>query len=196
MSQVFHILLYKLLAYLKLQKQLDLRVISRGLGVFFVYIAFAVGTYLFVNKVLQYTLTQTKIGLFLLHEFISMILFVYFVSVNIGNIIVAYSTLYKSDEVTYYMTKPIQPGKIFLIKFLDNFFYSSANFMVILLAGILAYAHYFKLGFITTIVILIFNFMPFTLTAGMIGVLFLLLILRVAIRIGLKPVIFFLATIY
>lgn len=196
MSQIFHILHYKLLAYVKIQKQLNLGTMVHGLGVSLVYIAFAVGIYVFVQAILHYTLTQTKIGLFLLHEFISMVLFVFFVSVNIGNIIVAYSTLYKSDEVTYFMAKPVQPANIFLIKFLDNFFYSSANFIVILLSGILAYAHYFKLGFSTTAAILIFDFMPFIFSAGMIGVLILLLVLCIATRIGLKPIILFLTAVY
>ena len=196
MLQIFHILRYKFLAFVKIQKNLSLGIITRSLGASLVYIAFAVGTYIFSHAILQYTLTQTKIGLFLLHQFISMALFVFFVTVNIGNIIVSYSTLYKSGEVTYLMTKPVQPAKIFLIKFLDNFFYSSATLIMILLSAILAYAHYFKLGFFTTAAVILFDFLPFIFSAGLIGVLILLLVLRVATRIGLKPVILVLATGY
>lgn len=196
MSPFCHILYYKVRSVLKIKRPITPRILFRGLGVAIVYLAFAVGTYFFILATLHYVLTQTKIGLFLLHEFISMILFVFFVTVNIGNIIVAYATLYKSEEVTFLLAHPIRPTQVFLIKFLDNFFYSSFNFIVILLAGILAYAHYFHLGFATTLALLFFNFLPFTFSAGMVGVLLLMLILRLALRTGLKPVIVGIAAFY
>lgn len=196
MSALRHILHFKLISALKSEQPVTLRLILRGLGVTAVYLAFAVGTFMFVKAGLHYTLTQTKIGLFLLHQFMAMLLFVFFIAVNIGNIIVAYSTLYKSEEVVFLMAKPIPPEKIFLIKFLDNFFYSSTNFLVILMAGILAYTHYFKINPLMTVIILLVDFLPFTFSAGMIGVLLLLIILRIATKIGLKPVIFVIGLFY
>lgn len=196
MSQLRHILRFKFIAALKPNQTVTLRLILRGLGITVVYLAFAFGAFIFTEVILRYTLTQTKIGLFLLHEFIGMLLFVFFVAVNIGNLIVAYATLYKSEEVAFLMTKPLPPEKIFLIKFLDNFFYSSGNFIVILLASILAYAHYFKINLIAMVAILLTGFFPFTLSAGMIGVLLLLIILRIATRIGLKALIMALSLIY
>ena len=44
---------------------------------------------------------RLHIGLYLYHRFLEMILFIFFIAVNLGNIIVSYSTLYKSSEVAY-----------------------------------------------------------------------------------------------
>jgi len=94
-----------------------------------------------------------------------MILFIFFMSINIGNIVVSYSTLYKSAEVNYLITKPVEPAKIFTIKFLDNFFYSSSTLLMILFALLLGYTFYFHLG-ISQFLVLVLNFnlfLPFDL---------------------------------
>lgn len=115
-------------------------------GSLVVYGGFAFGAFLFSKNLITYLLIEAKIGLFLLHEFISTALFIFFLSINAGNIIVSFSTLYKSDEVYFLLTKPINPAKIFAIKFLDNFFYSSSTMMMFLLSLLAGYAVYFQLS--------------------------------------------------
>jgi ABC-2 type transport system permease protein len=118
-----------------------------------------------------------------------MVLFIFFVSVNVGNIIVSYSTLYKSDEVAFFFTKPIEPQKIFFLKFMDNFFYSSSTLLMILFSLLAGYVYYFKLS-IVSFLFLLLNFIPFILSAGSLGVIILLFIIKLANHFGIKKVIF------
>ena len=127
MKQVINILKYKLLSFLKINRSPDFVSISKSLGSSTIYGLFALGAYLFTKELLSYLIITLKLGTFLVHEFLSIVLFIFFLSINIGNIIVSFSTLYKSQEVSYLFTKPLSPTKIFLVKFLDNFFLQLLN---------------------------------------------------------------------
>ena len=188
MKQILHILKYKFLSYIRLETKLNLRVISRNIGSGLIYTGFAVGAFYFSQQCIRFLLEEIHIGLFLLHSFISMILFIFFVSVNVGNIIVSYSTLYKSEEVTFFFTKPIKPQKIFFLKFMDNFFYSSSTLLMILFSLLAGYVYYFKLS-IVSFLFLLLNFIPFILSAGSLGVIILLFIIKLANHFGIKKVI-------
>jgi len=189
MKQILHILKYKFLAYIRLETKLNLRVLFRNIASGLIYTGFAIGAFYFSQQCIRFLLEDIHIGLFLLHSFISMVLFIFFISVNVGNIIVSYSTLYKSDEVAYFFTKPIEPQKIFFLKFMDNFFYSSSTLLMILFSLLAGYAYYFKLS-IVSFLFLLLNFIPFILSAGSLGVMILLFIIKLANHFGIKKVIF------
>ena len=161
-----------------------------------IYFAFTYGAFEFSRVLIAYLLEELRIGMFLLHEFISIILFILFLTINIGNIIVSYSTLYKSEEVIYLFTKPVKASKIFLIKFFDNFFYSSSTFLLIILAVLAGYAVHFELDLLTTAFLIFFNFFPYMFSAAALGVIILLLIIKIASKYGLKRVIYSIAGIY
>ncbi|MDZ7763509.1 MAG: hypothetical protein U5K00_03665 [Melioribacteraceae bacterium] len=130
MNLIYHILKFKLLSFAKLNVNFSFDNLLKNVGSFFVYTIFAIGAFIFSYEAVKYLLEQFNIGLFLLHEFFSITLFIFFIAVNIGNIIVSYSTLYKSQEVNYLFTKPIPPSTIFVIKFFDNFLYSSSTLIL------------------------------------------------------------------
>jgi len=188
MKQILHILKYKFLAYIRLETKLNLRVLLRNIASGLIYTGFAVGAFFFSQQCIRFLLEDIHIGLFLLHSFISMVLFIFFISVNVGNIIVSYSTLYKSDEVAFFFTKPIEPQKIFFLKFMDNFFYSSSTLLMILFSLLAGYVYYFKLS-IASFLFLVLNFIPFILSAGSLGVIILLYIIKLASHFGIKNVI-------
>ena len=108
----------------------------KSTGISIIYIVFAVGFFVFTKSTVGYLLETIKIGSFLLHRFIMVVLFMFFVSINIGNIVVSFSTLFKSGETAWFFTKPISFTKVFLIKFLDNFFYSSTTLLLIISAAL------------------------------------------------------------
>ena len=141
------------------------------------------------SHLLYYLLEEIKIGTFLLHRFISIILFIFFMAVNAGNIIVSFSTLYKSKEVFYLFTKPISFTKIFLIKFLDNFFYSSTTMLLMISAVMLGYSVYFKIDFLFVAFFFFWMLLPFVLIAASLAVILLMLIIRISYRVGLKKVV-------
>ena len=168
----------------------------RSTGISIIYIVFAIGFFIFTKGTVGYLLDTIKIGSFLLHRFIMAVLFMFFVSINIGNIVVSFSTLFKSVETAWFFTKPISFTKVFLIKFLDNFFYSSTTLLLIISAALLGYGVYFHLSWYFYPFALIVIILPFMFSAGSLGAVILLLILRLASKFGLRKVIIILGVIY
>lgn len=196
MSQLLHILKYKFISFIKINTNFSFLLMLRNIGGSAIYLLFAIGAYLFSKELIFYLLVKWKLGLFLVHEFFSIILFIFFMSVNVGNIIVSYSTLFRSDEVFFLFSKPIHPTKIFFIKFLDNFFYSSGTLFFVMLAFLLGYADYFNISIITMLAFLLLNIFPFILSAASLGVIVLLLILQFANKIGFRKSLYTLVGLY
>jgi hypothetical protein len=189
MKQFLHIIYFKILTFLKLNKISSIYDFLKSFGTTLVYIFFAIGAFYFTKEVINYLLVKIRLGSFLLHEFASMVFFIFFISVNVGNIIVCYSTLYKSAEVSFLFSKPIHSTRLFVIKFLDNFFYSSSTLLVVLFSVIAGYASYFHLGTLTIIKIVLFNFLPFMFSAASLGVIILMTVIKLTSRFGIKNII-------
>ena len=196
MQELIHIVKYKLIIFLKSNSNFDIRGLIKNLGSFLVYAAFAIGAFLFTKSILSFLLVHIKIGPFLLHRFISIILFIFFLSVNVGNIVVSYSTLYKSKEVYYLLTKPLLYSKIFIIKFFDNFFYSSATLLLMICSVIAGYGVFFKMDLWFYPVSIFLIILPFMLTAASIGVIFLMVILKLSTKVGARNVLFMFFLLY
>jgi len=196
MSTVLHIVKFKLLTFIKLQGGITLSSILKNLGTSSVYLLFAIGIYFFAENIIAYLLEEVKIGIYLLHRFIFIFMFIFFLTVNIGNIVVSYSTFFKTREVSFLLTNPISFTKIFLIKFFDNFFYSSSTLLLIVTAAISAYVSYFGLQWYIIPLAILFLILPFMLIAGTLGAIILLVILRSAAALGIKKVLIAIASVY
>lgn len=196
MRLLAHILQFKVLSFAK--TTFDFRPIPmvRGIASLLVFGGFAVVAYLFAHELTQFVLEKTKTGLFLYHRFISMILFVFFVAVNLGNIIVSYATLYRSAEVRYLLTKPIPYSNIFILKFLDNFLYSSTTLFLIALAVLGGYGTYFGYSWTAIIALMAFVLIPFMFLSASLAVMILMAIIKIAGRWGFRRVMTVLAGIY
>ncbi len=101
MNTFIHILWYKNLMFWKLSSRYDLGTIVKNAGSFLVFGSFAVGAFYFSNFITSYLLENVGIGLFLFHRFIGMLLFVFFITINLGNMVVSLSTLYRTPEVHF-----------------------------------------------------------------------------------------------
>ncbi len=196
MRLFLHILSYKIRAVFNATFDLQAVPIIRGLGSLVVFGAFAYGAFAFGHNVTAYVLGETRTGLYLYHRFISMMLFVFFMAVNMGNIIVSYSTLYRSAEVSFFMTKPIPHATVFFHKFLDNFFYSSTTLFLVAFAVILGYGTYFGHPWYFYGGTLVFVIIPFMFLAALIAVIVLMGIMRLAGRFGFRTVMGGLFTVY
>lgn len=196
MGIFFHILKYKFLSFMK--STFDRRMVSavRGLGSLVVFGGFAVVAYLLAFGVTKFVLEQTRISLFVYHRFISMMLFVLFVSVNMGNIIVSYATLYKSSEVGYLFTKPVSFMQIFLLKFLDNFLYSSTTFFLMVFMALLGYGAYFGYAWYTLLAVMLFVLLPYLFLSACVAVLILMSLMKAASKLGFRKVVGGLAVLY
>ncbi len=193
---LIHILRYKILSYIK--STFDRRFVSivRGTASLFVFGGFAYIAYLFALEATSFMLDHTHTGLYLLHTFISMMLFVFFIAVNLGNIIVSYSTLYRSMEVKFLLTKPIPFIHIFILKFLDNFFYSSTTLFLGAFMMLLGYGSYFGYSIYYLVGVMFFVFVPFMFLSASLAVLILMTIMKLAGRIGFRKVLAGLFAIY
>src|ERR1035438_1760382 len=96
MKDILLILKYKLILFMKMNTPVTFASLLRSTGISIIYIVFAVGFFIFTKSTVGYLLDTIKIGSFLLHRFIMAVLFMFFVSINIGNIVVSFSTLFKS----------------------------------------------------------------------------------------------------
>ena len=196
MATFLHILKYKLYSFLK--ATFDPKFVSavRGVGSLVVFGGFALAAYVLSLGVTTFTMQKLGVNLLVYHRLISMTLFVLFVTVNMGNIIVSYSTLYKSSEVGYLFTKPVSFTQIFVLKFLDNFLYSSTTFFLMVLMALLGYGTYFHYSWYTYLGLMALVFVPFLFLSACIAVLLLMSLMKVASRWGFRKVMTGLAVVY
>ncbi len=196
MSKFFHITYYKVLCFLKINTNTDFSSIIKTIGTLVVYSGFAFGAYVLTKAIFFFQLEQAKIGLFLSHRFIAVLLFIFFLSVNAGNIVVSYASLYRSKEMQFLISKPVSFIQLFIIKFFDNFFYSSTTLLLLLFAVTAGYIDYFNFSPVYYFIIPVFIIIPFMFTAASLGSIMLLLLMSVAIKIGIRAVIAILGTSY
>jgi hypothetical protein len=118
-----------------------------------------------------------------------MVLFVFFLTINLGNMIVAYSTLYKSDEVGFLLTHPISFEKIFIVKFLDNFFHSSSTLFVVGVAVLAGYGSVFSMPLTFYLFVMVAIVIPFMLLAAALAVTLLLALMKLATKVNARRLI-------
>lgn len=196
MRQLFIIVKYKLWRGLKGVLSVRLSSITKNVATIVVLGGFSIGMFFFAQLVTSYLINEAKIGLFLFHRFVSMVLFVFFLAINLGNLVVAYSTLYKSEEVIFLLTQPISFEKIFIIKFLDNFFHSSSTLFLIGVSVLAGYGSVFQLPWSYYLIILLGLIFPFMILAAALAVIMLLGLMKLAAKISLRRLIGGLLLIY
>ncbi len=186
MVQLLDILWYKLAIWKKLSAS-SARVLSvKNIFSFIVYAAFAVGAFFFARIVTWYLLEYIRIGLFLFHRFIAIVLFVFFLTVSAGNIVVSFSTLYRSPEMSFLLSRPVPYTTIFLVKFLDNFFYSSGTLFLASFAVLLGYGSYFNMAWYFYPLILFGVMVPYMLLAGSLAVIVLMAVMKLAAVVNFR----------
>ncbi len=180
----------------KISMKRDLQTNVKNIGSFLVFGSFAVGAFYAANFITSYLLETIHIGLFLFHRFIGMLLFVFFITINVGNIVVSFSTLYRSPEVSFLLTSPVSHQNIFTIKFLDNFFYSSGTLFMVGFSVLLGYGTYFGLPWHFYLLAMFGVMVPFMFFAACLAVIILLLLMKLASKINLKFLIGFVVVFY
>jgi ABC-2 type transport system permease protein len=196
MRQFLVVIRFKLLAGLKSVFGIRRDVVTREVASFLVLAGFSVAIFFFARFVTSYLLKDAHIGLFLFHRFLSMVLFVFFLTINLGNMIVAYSTLYKSDEVSFLLTHPISFEKIFIVKFLDNFFHSSSTLFIVGVSVLAGYGSVFGMPLTFYLFVLVAMVMPFMLLAAALAVTLLLGLMKLATKVNPRQLIMGLLIVY
>lgn len=196
MSDLFLILKFKLISIFKSTLETKWSGVLKELGSLIVFTGFALSTFISSNYATAYLLSEIKIGLFLFHRILSMLLFILFVLVSLGNMLVAYSTLYKSKDLEFFLTTPIKPIKIYTVKFLDNFFYSSSTMFIFISAILLGYGSYFGKPFHFYVFSFIGVLMPFMLMSASFSITVLMLILKLSKKIDMRKLALMAGLIY
>ncbi len=198
MNKVLHILKYKLQLFINYNRSIifNRKNLIRSFLASTIFIAFGIGTYIFSVSTIQFVIEEIKIGSFLLHRFSSIILFVFFLSISAGNIVVAYSMMFKSEEVHHLITKPIEFQKLFILKMIESILYSSPTFLLIGSAILIGYGVYFKLDWFFFPFAILFLFLPFVFGAAFIGIIILMLMLQLSGKIGIRWTIFLIVILY
>jgi len=197
----FHIVTFKNRMFWKVTFSRSAQSVIKNTGSFIVYGSFAIGAFFFSRFLTAYLLENVRIGLFLFHRFMSMLFFVFFVTINLGNMVVSFSTLYRSPEVNFMLTKPVPHLTIFIIKFLDNFFYSSGTLFLAGFSVLLGYGSYFGFPWHFYVFVMFGVLVPFMFLAGCTAVIILLGLMKLASKVNFKTlvaalVIFYIAQIY
>ena len=186
MTTFLHILWFKNLMFWKVSFKQDFGTVIRNIGSFVVFGSFAVGAFYFSNFVTAYLLENVKIGLFLFHRFIGMLLFVFFITINLGNMVVSFSTLYRSPETNFLLTSPVSYLNIFIIKFFDNFFYSSGTLFMVGFSVLFGYGTYFQMPWHFYLLMMFGVLIPFMFLAACVAVIILLLLMKLASRVNFR----------
>jgi len=173
-------------SFLKSVFDFRLQSLLKNFSSFLIFGGVALGVFLLARVSTTYLIQEAHIGQFLYHRFLSMLFYVFFVTVNLGNMIVCYATLFKSEEVKFLMGLPIAHEKIFLIKFIDNFFYSSTTLTLLGLSWLLGYGSCYQMPWTFYFLAMFFVFLPFMLIAGILAVLFLMAMIKIATKIGVR----------
>lgn len=196
MTILLHIFRYKFIAFIKATFDLKSVSIARGLGSLMVFTGFSIGAFYLSRSTTEFVVNNVRAGLFLFHEFISMLLFIFFVTVNLGNIIVSYSTLYRSSEVGYLLTKPVSYASVFVLKFLDNFLYSSTTLFLVAFMVICGYGSFFHYPWYFYPFVLLAVLVPFMFLSASLAVLVLMAIMKLAGQLGFRKVMGMLFLLY
>lgn len=173
-------------SFLKRAFALRWQIVVQNLASVLIFGGFTVAVFFISRFATDYLISQAHIGLFLFHRFLSMLLYIFFITVNVGNMIVSFGTLYRSQEVGFLMSLPISHAKIFLIKFVDNFFYSSSTLTLLGLAMLLGYGSYFDMPWYFYFVVMFFVMLPFMLISGILATTTLMLLIQLGTRIGFR----------
>jgi len=93
-------------------------------------------------------------------------------------------------------TKPVSYTQIFVLKFLDNFLYSSATFFLMVFMAVLGYGTYFGYSWLTFLAVVLFVMLPYLFLSACIGVLILMSLMKIAGRWGFRKVMAGLSLLY
>lgn len=105
-----------------------------------------------------------------------------------SNILVAYSTLYKSEETEFLFSLPVDGQEVFLCRFAETLAYSSWAFIFLGIPLMVSYGVVFHVKWYFYPALPLF-FLPFVVIAGLLGALVLMGLVRIFPRISFKFVI-------
>ncbi len=139
---------------------------------------------------------QGEVGSILLNRIFYLGWSIIFYMLILSNIITSFSTLYRSDEVRFYLTLPLGYVRIFQIKFTENLIYSSWAILLLGFPMTLAYGHVQSLGLFHLSMIMISGLFPMLIIAGGIGMLIVLWVVYFSRWFKIRSIFLFLGVLF
>ncbi len=144
----------------------------------------------------RFLLSQGEIGILLLDRFFFLGWSIIFYLLILSNVLTSLSTLYRSPEVSFFLTKPVTYIQLFKVKLFENLLYSS---WAILLLGIpltLAYGQVKSLSFLAIAAFLPLGLIPFLVIAATIGLVLIQIVVRLSRWFRMRSVFLALAGVF
>jgi len=167
----------------------------RLVGYVVVVSIFLVGGHIFFYRMFAYLYTVELIGSILIGRILDMAFLVFLTMLFMSNIVTSLSTLYRSGEVDFLMSLPIESDSIFVLKSIENLAYSSwatliAGLPIIVSFGTAAHApfHFYPVSII--------SFLLFALIPAGCGITVLMLLAAVFPRIGKREIVLILIALF
>ncbi len=127
-----------------------------------------------------FLLNQGEIGVLLLDRFFYLGWSIIFYLLILSNILTAMSTLYRSPEVTFFITKPVTYRTLFRTKLVENMIYSSWAILMLGIPLSLAYGQVKALSISQISLFLPVGILPFLLIAASIGMSIIMIVVRLS----------------
>lgn len=175
MRSEFGVLLrFKLLAILRSIRRLPPA--QKGIGVFFglIVLAFMAGGFELAFRIFTYLKLQAVVGRPLAFHMLDLLLLTFFTLLVASSVVSAIPTLFTSREIPYLMGQPVRHRNVFLVKFVENFLYTSWATFVLATPVLLAFSVAFRIPWPETLVILL-GLLPLVFLAVSVGTLLALL---------------------
>jgi ABC-2 type transport system permease protein len=167
----------------------------RLVGYIVVIIVFLAGGYIFFYRMFAYLYTVELIGAVLIGRILDMAFLVFLTMLFMSNIVTSLSTLYRSGEVDFLMSLPIQSDSVFVLKSVENLAYSSwatliAGLPIIISFGTAAHSppHFYPIAII--------SFLLFAVIPAGFGIAVLMLLAAIFPRISKKEIVLVLLALF
>ncbi|MBM3254195.1 MAG: hypothetical protein FJZ16_08075 [Candidatus Omnitrophica bacterium] len=138
---------------------------------------FLAGLFLFAYKLFAMLQAIQGVGIVLISRILFLFFFSLFCMLIFSNIIVAYSTMYGSEEVEFLFSMPLNYKGIFISRFIETLVLSSWTFVFLLVPFMSAYGIIKALPWYFYIS-LIFFFIPFLFISAVIGITLTIFLIR------------------
>jgi ABC-2 type transport system permease protein len=162
------------------------RVVARNLSALLIAGGFAVGMFLFVRLLTGLFLMRLHVSVGDLYQVVSVVLLLFYLSIHLINLVVAYATLYQADELPFLFSFPVLFEQVFIARMVENFVTSSGLLTLVALAALLGFWSFFGLPWYAYVAAMFLAFLPFVLSAATAAVILLMGLIVLAYRIGVR----------
>ncbi len=144
----------------------------------------------------QFLLRQGELGEVFLDRLFYLGWSIIFYLLVLSNLITGFSTFYRSPEVAFLMTMPLENVQIFRVKFIENLIYSSWALLILGIPLTLAYGELQGLSFIQYGVVFFAGILPFLFISTVSASLILILLVSLSRFLKMRTLFFLLGLVF